>query len=57
MNKDVLDTAIEAWRDLRVTLIDLPNISYRFIAHKQYVWWSYGNLGKKKCKHLPSCVI
>ena len=36
-NKDVLEAAIGAWRDLSVTHTDLLNINYRFIAYKKYV--------------------
>ena len=45
LNKDVLEAVR---RDLSVTHIDLLNINYRFIAYKQYVWWSYGYLDRKK---------
>ena len=56
-NKDVLEAAIGAWRDLSVTHTDLLNINYRFIAYKKYVSQSYGYSGKKKCKPLSNCVI
>ena len=57
LNKDVLEAAIGAWRDLSVTHIDLSNINYKFIEYKQSVWWSSGYLGKTKRKTLPNCVI
>ena len=57
LNNDVLEAEIGAWRDLSVTDIDLSNVNYRFIAYKQYAWWSYGYLDEKKRKPLPNCVV
>ena len=57
LNKDVLEAAIGAWQDLNYENMGLANINYRFIAYKQYVWWSYGYLGKKKRRPLPNCAI
>lgn len=57
LSKDVLEATTGAWWDFLVTHIDLPNINYKFIAFKQYVWWNYGYLDKKKRKPLSSSVI
>ena len=57
LNKDVLEAVIGAWLDLSVIDIDLSNINYRFIAYKQYVWWSYEYLGKEKRKLLPNYIV
>ena len=47
LNKDILEAAIRAWRDLIVTHIDLSNINYRFTTRRFIIVRSYKYLGKK----------
>ena len=57
LDKNVLKAAMGAWREFRDETRSPENKNYRFISYKQYIWWSYGYLGKNKRKPLPNCVI
>lgn len=41
--------------DHSITLCLFQN--YRYAAYRQYVWWIYKRLGRKKRKVIPSCVV
>ena len=30
---------------------------YRYAAYRQYIWWVYGRLGRKRRKIIPACVL
>ena len=57
LNRHVLQAAIASWIDFHPDERNLENINFRFISYKQYIWWSYGYLGKRKRNPLPNCVI
>jgi len=31
--------------------------NYRFAAYKSFTYWTYGKLGRKNWKVLPSCAV
>jgi len=31
--------------------------NYRYAAYRQYIWWVFGRLGRKKRKIIPACVV
>lgn len=57
LDRNVLKTALGSWREFRDEKLPLENKNFRFISYKQYIWWSYGYLGKNRRKPLPNCVI
>ena len=57
LNMHVLQASIGAWNYNNEDIKELENKNLRFIAYKQYIYWSYGYLGKKRRKPLPICVI
>ena len=57
LNMHVLQASIGAWNYNNEDIKELENKNLRFIAYKQYIYWSYGYLGKKHRKPLPICVI
>lgn len=60
LDRDVLQTATGSWQDLKgdnINLTNQTNKNYRFIGYKQYIWWSFGYLGKRYRRPLPNCVI
>ena len=30
---------------------------YRYAAYRQYIWWVYGRLERKRRKIIPACVV
>jgi len=31
--------------------------NYRYAAYRQYIWWVYERLGRKRRKIIPACVV
>ena len=31
--------------------------NYCYGAYRQYIWWVYGRLGRKRRKVIPACVV
>lgn len=31
--------------------------NYRYAAYRQYIWWVYGRLGRKRRKVIPASVV
>ena len=31
--------------------------NYRYAAYRQYIWWVYGRLGRKRRKVIPAYVV
>ena len=57
LDKEVLNIAIRAQRDVRAEVADFEMNSYRKAAYRQYILWKYGKLGKGYRRACPSCVV
>ena len=42
---------------LKIILLIVIFSNYRYAAYRQYIWWVYGRLGKKRRKIIPACVV
>lgn len=43
--------------DIRVEEPDYPSDSFRKAAHRQYILWRFGKLGRGNRKVYPACVV
>ena len=57
LNKNVLKTALSTWNNFYQDYNNLENDNLRCIAYNQFIARTYGLLGKKKRKPLPTCVM
>ncbi|XP_078366725.1 P2X purinoceptor 7-like [Oculina patagonica] len=59
LNRAVLGTAIIGFHYCNRSPVPSPmqNRNYRYAAYRQYVWWVYGKLGRKRRKVIPACVV
>ena len=44
------------YRFLKILLVVIFS-NYRYAAYRQYIWWVYGRLGRKRRKVIPACVV
>ena len=42
---------------LKIILLIVIFSNYRYAAYRQYIWWVYGRLGRKRGKIIPACVV
>jgi P2X purinoceptor 7 len=56
-DREVLQIAIRARRDIRVEDPDYSTNSYRKAAYRQYILWRYKKLGRGYRRMCPSCVV
>ena len=42
---------------LKIILLIVIFSNYCYAACRQYIWWVYGKLGRKRRKIIPACVV
>ena len=42
---------------LKIRLLIVIFSNYHYAAYRQYIWWVYGRLGRKRRKIIPACVV